>query len=113
MVAKLTTELTRFQRHVYELCRKVPKGRVTTYKEIAKAMKTKAYRAVGQALRQNPFAPRVPCHRIVCSDGSLGGFAGKMKSEEKIVLLEKEGIKIKDNKILEFKKKRICLAACM
>ncbi len=58
-----------------------------------------AYRAVGNALKKNPFSPKVPCHRVVCSDGSLGGFMGKMNSKEKIRLLKKEGIVIRNNAI--------------
>ena len=68
---------TKFQSKVYEICRKIPEGKVTTYKAIAEAMGTKAYRAVGQALNRNPYAPRVPCHRVVNSKGHLHGFAPK------------------------------------
>ena len=98
---------TAFQNKVYELCKKVPRGKVTTYKEIAKAMKTKAYRAVGQALRRNPWAPNVPCHRVVCSDGSLGGFMGKRTEtavRKKILLLKKEKVVVKNGKIVQFYK---------
>ena len=94
---------TKFQNKVYELCSKVPKGKVTTYKAIAEAMGTKAYRAVGQALNRNPYAPKVPCHRVISSDGSLGGFATGIKNKAK--LLKKEGIKIKNSRIED--KKRI------
>ena len=59
-----------FSEKVYFLTKKVPKGRVTTYKELAKKLKTKAYRAVGQALKCNPYAPKVPCHRVVKSVGT-------------------------------------------
>jgi len=97
--------VTEFQKKVYSLCRKVPKGRVTTYGRIAKAVgKTGLLsRAVGSALNKNPFAPEVPCHRVVKSDGSIGGFASG--SEKKIDLLRKEGICIKNNKIIDFKKR--------
>lgn len=98
--------VTEFQQKVYALCSKVPRDRITTYSEIAKAMKTKAYRAVGNALRHNPFAPKVPCHRVVCRDGSLGGFGGKMHSRKKIELLRKEGVIVgKDYRIKHFKKR--------
>ena len=93
---------TKFRQRVYELCRKVPKGRVTTYKAIADKLGTKAYRTVGNALRRNPYAPRVPCHRVVCSDGSLGG---KMHSRKKISLLRQEGVVVKDLKIVDFEEK--------
>ncbi len=84
-----------FVERVYALCQKVPRGKVTTYREIAHALHTKAYRAVGQALRCNPYAPNVPCHRVIASDGSLGGFRGKTRGGElhkKVALLRKEGI---------------------
>lgn len=87
---------------VYELCRRIPKGKVTTYKELARALKTKGYQAIGQALRRNPYSPIVPCHRVVASDGSLGGFKGKRQGkevEEKKRLLEKEGVEIVDGKV--------------
>jgi len=88
---------TKFQDKVYNLCKKVPKGKVTTYKEIARAIGTKAYRAVGTALNKNPFAPKVPCHRVVNSDGSIGGFASGV--DKKIRLLRKEGVEIKGKRI--------------
>ena len=69
--------VTLFQERVYSALRKVPRGRVTTYKELGHALKSTAYRAIGQALRCNPYAPEVPCHRVVASDGTLGGFKGK------------------------------------
>ncbi len=92
----------RFNEKVWQLCRKVPKGKVITYKEIAGAMKTKAYRAVGNALNKNPHSPVVPCHRVVGSDGSLVGFAHGLKTKEK--LLRKEGIKTRNGKIVDFEK---------
>lgn len=94
-----------FQDKVLALTKKIPKGKVTTYKEIAKALKTKAYRAVGKALKNNKTPITIPCHRVVSSDGTLGGYKGKLNSKEKIRLLKKEGIEIKDNKIIDFKKK--------
>ena len=93
---------TKFQEKVYNLCKKVPKGKVTTYKELAHAMNSRAYRAVGQAMHNNPHYPRVPCHRVVSSNGSIGGFAHGSKAKTR--LLESEGIKIKDNKIIDFEK---------
>ena len=91
-----------FKEKVYSVCRRIPKGKVTTYGEIAWALNTKGYRAIGQALRCNLYAPHVPCHRVIKSDGSLGGFKGKKEGqeiEEKIRLLEKEGVKIAEGKI--------------
>ena len=60
-----------FNEKVYSLLRKVPKGKVTTYKELAEKLNTKAYRAVGQAMKCNPYAPEVPCHRVVSSSGKI------------------------------------------
>ena len=98
-----------FNEKVYALLRKVPKGKVTTYKALAEALGTRAYRAVGQAMRCNPYAPEVPCHRVVASDGSIGGFSGKWDSnsrevKRKIKMLKKEGVEISNNRITDFKK---------
>lgn len=87
-----------FNEKVYKLCKNIPKGKVSTYKEIGdKLGKGQIYRAVGRALNKNPYAPKVPCHRVVSSSGEIGGFASGTKN--KIKLLKKEGIEIKDNKI--------------
>ena len=92
---------TDFEEKVYAECKKIPKGKVRTYGEIAKKLKTSP-RAVGNALRKNPYAPKVPCHRVIKSDGSLGGFDGKMNNKKKEILLKKEGLKIKNGKIISF-----------
>ncbi len=87
---------------VYSLCKQIPKGKVTTYKILAEKLNTKAYQAVGQALRKNPYAPTVPCHRVVSSSGHLHGFKGEREGkpmEEKKTLLEQEGVKIEKNKV--------------
>lgn len=95
---------TVFQKAVWEATKKVPKGQVTTYAAIAKLIgRPKAVRAVGNALNRNPYAPIVPCHRVVKSDGSLGGFAGGTKKKKQ--MLEAEGIKIENNKVINFSKK--------
>lgn len=86
-----------FNEHCYQILRKVPEGNVTTYKEIAKALHSKAYRAVGNAMNRNPYAPEVPCHRVVKNDGSVGGFASGTK--KKIQMLKKEGVIIEKGKI--------------
>lgn len=91
-----------FAEKVYEQLRKVPKGKVTTYKILAAALGTRAYRAVGSALKNNPYAPEVPCHRVVKSDGKVGGFMGKLTGDEvakKIVMLRNEGVEIVGGKI--------------
>ena len=82
----------------YQILKKVPRGKATTYKEIARAAgKPKAARAVGNAMNRNPFAPKVPCHRVVKSNGEVGGFASGTK--KKIEMLKKEGIEIKEGKV--------------
>ena len=98
-----------FSQKVWKLAKKIPKGKVTTYKILAQKLNTKAYRLVGQALRCNPYSPVVPCHRVVKSDGFIGGYKGiknanSKEIKEKIKMLEKEGIKIKDNRIADFDK---------
>lgn len=95
--------VTHFQTLVYKACRKISEGRVSTYQEIARAIgKPKSYRAVGNALNKNPYVPKVPCHRVVKSDGTIGGFASGGKN--KIRILKKEGIAIEGNKVIDFKK---------
>jgi len=80
-----------FADEVYKVLKDVPMGKVTTYKALGEKLGTKAYRAVGQALKNNPYAPEAPCHRVVRSDGSIGGFMGKIEGteiERKIAILE-------------------------
>jgi len=89
--------MTSFNEKCYEILRKVPKGKITTYKEIAKALNSKAYRAVGNAMNKNPYAPKVACHRVINFNGNVGGFASGQKN--KIRMLRAEGIEIKNNKI--------------
>ncbi|WEJ63419.1 MGMT family protein [Thiomicrorhabdus lithotrophica] len=97
--SKQNNNLT-FNELCYELLLKIPKGRVTSYKAIAQALNCKAYQAVGNAMNQNPNPVSVPCHRVVNSDGRLGGYA--FGSNHKIELLTKEGIVIQDGKIIDF-----------
>jgi len=89
-----------FNEQCYDLLKQVPRGKVTTYKELAEALNTKAYRAVGNAMNKNPYAPSVPCHRVINSNGSIGGFA--FGTKKKIKMLKSEGIKIKNGIIDEF-----------
>ena len=96
-----------FNEKVWKLMERIPKGRVTTYGLIAKKLNTRAYRAVGNACRKNPYAPRVPCHRVVRSDGTIGGFAGKTSGktvEKKMRILRRENVEIKNGKISNFEK---------
>lgn len=88
---------------VYDLLKKIPEGKVTTYKAIAEKIGTKGYRAIGQIVGANPNAPRVPCHRVVRTDGGLGGYAFGI--DKKIAILAKEGVKIIDGKVADFAKK--------
>jgi methylated-DNA-[protein]-cysteine S-methyltransferase len=86
---------TAFQERVYDAVRMVPRGTVTTYKILGLAIGCGSSRAVGQALRRNPYAPEVPCHRVVSSDRRIGGFAGESDGaevERKRTLLEAEGV---------------------
>lgn len=85
----------------------VPSGKVTTYKELGRALNIRAYRLIGQILSKNPYAPLVPCHRVVKSDGSLGGFKGSYDlkdTQEKVDLLTSEGVIIKNGKVVNFSK---------
>ncbi|NOZ81428.1 MAG: MGMT family protein [DPANN group archaeon] len=94
-----------FQEQVWQACSSIPRGKVSTYQEIARFLGGHAYRAVGQALRHNPHAPAVPCHRVVRSDGSLGGYQGMPENPQKGRFLRSEGICITDGKIQDFKNK--------
>ncbi len=83
---------------VYRGLLKVPRGKITTYKNLARSIgKPRAYRAVGNALNKNPNAPKVPCHRVIASDGTLGGYAHGLK--KKTALLQKEGVFVTNGKI--------------
>jgi methylated-DNA-[protein]-cysteine S-methyltransferase len=86
-----------FNQKVWAVCAAVPKGKVTTYAAIAKRLGTQAYRAVGNALNKNPYAPKVPCHRVVGSDGSLTGFAGGLEKKKR--LLQAEGVHFANGRV--------------
>tara|TARA_X000000950_G_scaffold156130_1_gene191443 strand:- start:1254 stop:1529 length:276 start_codon:yes stop_codon:yes gene_type:complete len=73
----------------------VPKGKVTTYRELAHALGTKAYRAVGQAMNRNPELVSVPCHRVIKSNGEVGGYA--LGIDRKKELLKMEGVQVESN----------------
>ena len=84
---------TEFQLKVWSYLRKIPRGSVKTYSQVAKAIrKPRAVRAVANAIGKNPYAPKIPCHRVIRSDGSLGGYSGKGGLKTKRLLLKKEGI---------------------
>jgi methylated-DNA-[protein]-cysteine S-methyltransferase len=82
-----------FNERVWALTARIPAGKVVTYADIATALGTKGYRAVGNALNRNPYAPSVPCHRVVGSDGRLTGFASGLPKKEE--LLNSEGVPVK------------------
>ena len=92
-----------FDKRCYALLRQIPHGRVSSYKEIAHALNSKAYRAVGNAMNRNPYpTDQYPCHRVVKSDGSIGGYAHG--TDAKIRRLEEEGLMIREGKLLDFEK---------
>lgn len=93
-----------FAQKVWAAASRIPRGRVVTYKDIARAAgRPRAWRAAANALNKNPFIPVVPCHRVVGADGRLRGYAGGIK--KKIKLLESEGVIIKRRR-LELRKYR-------
>ena len=98
---------TPFERKVYAALLHVPCGRVTTYAELARAVGCRSSRAVGQALKRNPFAPDVPCHRVIRSDLAPGGFKGRMRGpapREKIRLLKSEGVLFRSGRLAELER---------
>lgn len=93
------------QSQVLKACSRVPRGKVTTYKEIARAIgRPRAWRAVANALAGNPTPIKIPCHRVVRSDGGMGGYttsAGSPKAgiKRKIELLSAEGVKVEGQRV--------------
>ena len=84
---------TKFQVIVWKYLKTIPKGQTRTYKQVAKAIKRPlSYRAVANAIAKNPYSPLIPCHRVIKSDGSVGGYSGKGGVETKVKLLKSEGI---------------------
>ncbi len=90
-----------FSEDVLKVICKVPRGKLVTYKQVAHALGTKAYRAVGRALKENKTPVIVPCHRVVMSNGSIGGYNKGV--DKKIRLLKSEGIEVKNGKVVNFK----------
>ncbi len=92
MARQKNENLTRFQWKVLEVTAKIPIGETRSYKWVAeKAGSPKAVRAVGQALKKNPYPVTIPCHRVIRSDGSLGGYsAGSQAKKAKLLAVEKE-----------------------
>ncbi len=95
-------QVTEFQKRVYAATRRIPRGRVTTYKHLSQAIGCGSSRAVGQALKVNPFAPEVPCHRVIRSDLTIGGFSGKLRGPQiarKKALLLEEGVRFDGDRL--------------
>ena len=92
---------------VYKKLLQVPKGKVTTYGELAKAVGLKnGQRTIGTIMRNNPFPVIVPCHRVVKSDGRIGGYVYGERVKSR--MLANEGINVKDGKIIDFDKEKFC-----
>ena len=90
---KKKDKYTKFQLKVWKYLKKIPFGKVKTYSQVAKSIgKPSAVRAVANAIGKNPYPPKIPCHRVIRSDGSLGGYSGKGGVKTKKLLLKKEGI---------------------
>ena len=86
---------TKFQLQVWIYLRKIPKGSVKTYKQVAIAInKPKSARAVANACARNPYAPNIPCHRVIRTDGGLGGYSGRGGVDQKLKLLRSEKVNI-------------------
>ena len=84
---------TKFQKKVWNYLKTIKKGSLKTYKQIAIAInRPKSARAVANAVGKNPFPRKIPCHRVIRSDGSLGGYSGKGGVKTKKLLLKREGI---------------------
>lgn len=85
--------MTEFEKKVYDVVKKIPRGKVLTYKQVAMTIgKPNAARAVGNALNKNPFKD-VPCHRVIRSDGQIGGY--RLGKKQKHLILKAEGVKLK------------------
>ena len=94
----LGTKGTPLFRRLWTLCRDIPKGKVAAYNYLAQQIgKPKAGRVVAMAMARNPYAPDVPCHRVIRADGSLGGYSAKGGVARKRSLLTKEGIRFDPN----------------
>jgi methylated-DNA-[protein]-cysteine S-methyltransferase len=91
-----------FDERCYQLLKLIPRGKVTTYGEIARALNTKAWRAVGSAMAKNKNLFVIPCHRVVRSDGSIGQYA--LGSDKKASLLMEEGVEVVNGKVKDIGK---------
>lgn len=98
--ANLSRNPTDFELRVYAVVAKIPEGRVATYGQIARILGCRGYRAVGMALNRNPYAPEIPCHRVVASDGGIGGFA--QGTAAKKAILSREGVIVSNDYVVDF-----------
>ena len=98
----MKTMNSNFNEKCYALLKLIPKGKVTTYKELARALNTKAWRAVGSAMAKNSNLFIIPCHRVVRSDGSVGQYA--LGSDKKSKILTDEGVVITNGKVKDLNK---------
>ena len=95
MVYNMKLKGTKFQQRVWEYLKTIRRGKVKTYKQVAIAIKSpKSARAVANACGKNPCAPKIPCHRVIRSDGGLGGYSGRGGIRKKLELLRSEKVKI-------------------
>jgi methylated-DNA-[protein]-cysteine S-methyltransferase len=86
---------TKFQLKVWKYLKTIPKGKVKTYKQVAIGIdRPKSARAVANACAKNPYAPKIPCHRVIRTDRSLGGYSGRGGIKTKKKLLKEEGFKL-------------------
>ena len=86
---------TKFQLKVWKYLKTIPKGKVKTYKQVAIGIKSqRSARAVANACAKNPYAPKIPCHRVIRSDGDLGGYSGRGGIKQKLKLLRSEKVAI-------------------
>lgn len=86
-----------FEQKVWAVTARIPKGKVATYGWVARQLNSTAYRAVGRALGRNPYAPAVPCHRVVGSNGALTGFAGGLPAKRKLLI--SEGVELVNDRV--------------
>jgi len=96
MVYNMKLKGTKFQLKVWKYLKTIPKGKVKTYLDVAKGIgKPRAFRAVANAVGKNPYPSKIPCHRVIRSDGSLGGYSVKGGISKKRQLLKSEKVFIK------------------
>lgn len=103
-MSKTTRKPTDFETRVYDMLGEIPRGKIVTYAELARALDCGSAQAVGQALKRNPYAPGVPCHRVIRTNLTIGGYSGATdgaKIRKKLRLLREEGVEFdRDGKLL-------------